>query len=397
MKKYKLSLSPIKLGKTKLKNRIVCSPTGINMSEKNGVITDKEIDYFSNLSKNNIGMVIVGNATVSNIGKDAPNAIVIGKKIHFEQLKKLANTIKQGGSVACIQISHMGAQGNTNYTGEKVVGPSKYIVPDIGIEAEVLTIDEIKEIENEYVNAIVQADEAGFDLIEIMTAHGYLIHQFLSEHTNKRDDEYGGSEKNRLRFLKNIIEKVKDKVDTSKFAAKITGNDFLPEGLNFKKIKFIIDLLDSYNFAYYQVTAGIYETAKQKYIQMKKGSYWEYAKELKKITNTPVMAQGSITCLEEGENILKNKQGDFWGMAQALIADPQLVTKTLAKKEGDIYKCLAHLKIGSCHRCRYLKQKDLDFACVTPGSWSPDLTNKINIAKRKKDISHWKKIISNLN
>ena len=397
MEKYKLSLSPIKLGKTTLQNRIVCSPTGINMSEKNGVITDKEIDYFSNLSKNNIGMVIVGNATVSNIGKDAPNAIVIGKKVHFEQLKKLANTIKQSGSVACIQISHMGAQGNTNYTGEKVVGPSKYVVPDIGIEAEVLTIDGIKEIENEYVNAIVQADEAGFDLIEIMTAHGYLIHQFLSEHTNKRDDEYGGSEQNRLRFLKNIIEKVKNKVDTSKFAAKITGNDFLPEGLNFKKIKFIIDLLDSYNFAYYQVTAGIYETAKQKYIQMKKGSYWEYAKELKKITNTPVMAQGSITCLEEGENILKNKQGDFWGMAQALIADPQLVTKTLAKKEGDIYKCLAHLKIGSCHRCRYLKQKDLDFACVTPGSWSPDLTNKINLTKRKKDINHWKKILSNLN
>jgi 2,4-dienoyl-CoA reductase-like NADH-dependent reductase (Old Yellow Enzyme family) len=397
MEKYKLSLSPIKLGKTTLQNRIVCSPTGINMSEKNGVITDKEIDYFSNLSKNNIGMVIVGNATVSNIGKDAPNAIVIGKKVHFEQLKKLANTIKQSGSVACIQISHMGAQGNTNYTGEKVVGPSKYVVPDIGIEAEVLTIDGIKEIENEYVNAIVQADEAGFDLIEIMTAHGYLIHQFLSEHTNKRDDEYGGSEQNRLRFLKNIIEKVKNKVDTTKFAAKITGNDFLPEGLNFKKIKFLIDLLDSYNFAYYQVTAGIYETAKQKYIHMKKGSYWEYAKELKKITNTPVMAQGSITSLEEGEIILKNKQGDFWGMAQALIADPQLVTKTLDKRENEIYRCLAHLKIGSCHRCRYLKQKDLDFACVTPGSWSPDLTNKINLVKRKKDISHWKKIISNLN
>ena len=94
---------------------------------------------------------------------------------------------------------------------------------------------------------------------------------------------------------------------------------------------------------------------------------------------------------------LKNKQGDFWGMAQALIADPQLVTKTLAKKEDDIYKCLAHLKIGSCHRCRYLKQKDLDFACVTPGSWSPDLINKINLTKRKKDISHWKKIISSLN
>jgi 2,4-dienoyl-CoA reductase-like NADH-dependent reductase (Old Yellow Enzyme family) len=396
MDKYQLSLSPIKLGKTILKNRIVNTPTGINMSKKNGVITDIEIDYFSNLSKNNIGMIIVGNATVSNVGKGAPNEIVIGKPIHFKQLKKLADTIKNNGSVACIQIAHKGAQGNTKYTGERVVGPSKYIVPDIGIEAEVLTLDEIKEIEQEYINAIIQADEAGFDFIEIMVAHGYLMHQFLSEHTNKREDEYGGSENNRLRFLRNVLEKVKNKIDTSKLAAKVTGNDFLPKGLNFEKIGFLIDLFDSYKFAYYQVTAGIYETAKQKYIHMKRGAYWEYAKELKKITNTPVMAQGSITSLDEGENILKNKQGDFWGMAQALIADPKLVTKTLEKRENEIYRCLAHLKIGSCHRCRYLKQKDLDFACVTPGSWSPDLTSKISLAKRNKDLKFWNKIISNL-
>ena len=129
---------------------------------------------------------------------------------------------------------------------------------------------------------------------------------------------------------------------------------------------------------------------------MKKGAYWEYAKELKKITNTPVMAQGGITCLEEGENILKNKQGDFWGMAQALIADPQLVTKTIENREDEIYNCLAHLKIGSCHRCRYLKQKNLDFACVTPGSWTPDLTNKVNLSKRNKDIDSWKKIIKTI-
>ena len=129
---------------------------------------------------------------------------------------------------------------------------------------------------------------------------------------------------------------------------------------------------------------------------MKRDAYWEYAKELKKITNTPVMAQGSITSLEEGENILKNKQGDFWGMAQALIADPQLVTKTIENKEDEIYNCLAHLKIGSCHRCRYLKQKNLDFACVTPGSWTPDLANKVNLSKRNKDIDSWKKIINSI-
>ncbi len=392
MKQFNQSLSPIKLGNITLKNRIVCSPISLNMSETNGVITDNLISFFSNIAKNNLGMVIVGNACVSNIGKGAANEIVIGKKIHLKQLSKLAKSIKKNGTVACLQIAHMGAQGNTHYTGERVVGPSSYIVPDIGIEAEVLTIEEIKQIEDEYVDGIVQADAAGFDLIEIMTAHGYLIHQFLSEHTNKREDEYGGSEKNRLRFLKNILDKVKKKVDTSRFAAKVTGNDFLPKGLDFKKIKFLIDMLDNYNFAYYQVTAGIYETAKQKYIQMKKGSYWDYAQQLKKLTKTPVMAQGSITSMEEGENILKKKQGDFWGMGQALIADPQIITKTLNNQEDEVYKCLAHLKVGSCHRCRYLKQKDKSFDCVTPGSW-----RRIGEpSKRKKDLQFWNTMLSKL-
>tara|TARA_B100001964_G_C14243172_1_gene606090 strand:+ start:586 stop:1779 length:1194 start_codon:yes stop_codon:yes gene_type:complete len=396
MKKFDLSLKPIKLGNVTLKNRMVCSPISLNMSEKNGVITENLISFFTNIAKNNLGMVIVGNACVSNIGKGAANEIVIGKKIHFEKLSKLAKSIKENDAVACLQIAHMGAQGNTHYTGERVVGPSPYIVPDIGIEAEVLTIDEIKEIENEYVDAIVQADDAGFDLIEIMTAHGYLIHQFLSEHTNKRSDEYGGSETNRLRFLKNILDKVKTKVDTSKFAAKITGNDFLPNGLDFKKIKFLIDLLDSYNFAYYQVTAGIYETAKQKYIQMKKGSYWDYAQKLKEITKTPVMAQGSITSIEEGEEILKKKQGDLWGMAQALIADPQIITKTLNNQIDEVYKCISHIKVGSCHRCRYLKQKDKSFDCVTPGSWRRLDEISQSSSKRKKDLQFWKTIISKL-
>ena len=141
------------------------------------------------------------------------------------------------------------------------------------------------------------------------------------------------------------------------------------------------------------MTAGIYETAKQKYINMKKGSYWDYAKNLKKLTNTPVIAQGNITSLTEGENILNNKQGDLWGMGQALIADPEIVTKTINNEKDDIYNCLAHIKVGSCHRCRYLKQKDHTFDCVTPGAWRPP--NKlISKYERRKDLDFWKKIIS---
>ena len=80
-------------------------------------------------------------------------------------------------------------------------------------------------------------------------------------------------------------------------------------------------------------------------------------------------------------------------MAQALIADPEIVTKTINNNENLVYECLAHVKVGSCHRCRYLKQKDYNFSCVTPTSWQPKL---VNSKSRIKDLNFWKKTIEKL-
>jgi len=390
-----LSKLKIKLGEVEIKNRIVSSPLGINMANEDGSVTENIVSYFSNLAKNELGMVSVGAVAVSDEGGDTKNTMHIGKPDYTSGLKKLSSSIKSHGAMSTIQLFHVGAQGNTNYSGKRVVGPSKYIVPDIGIEAEPLTIREIKKIEDEFAQGIYQAHDSGFDFIELHIAHGYLIHQFLSEHTNKRTDEYGGSEENRFRILKNIIEKIRDNKVKKKLAARVTGNDFTEKGLNIKKIKNLIEYLDSNNFAFYTVTAGIYETAKQKYTNMKKGTYWEYSAELKKLTDTPVIAQGNITSIEEGEKILFEKKGDMFGMCQALIADPELVTKSFNDKKEEILECLAHIKVGSCHRCRYLKQKNLSFDCVTPAAWRP--VNKIITSEeRTTDLTFWKETVQRL-
>lgn len=391
----KLTKSKIILGNIEVKNRTVSSPLGINMANKDGTVTENIISYFSNLAKNELGMVTVGAVAVSDEGGDTQNTMHIGKELYSSGLKKLANEIKNNGATATIQLFHVGAQGNTRYSGKKVVGPSKYIVPDIGIEATVLTIKEIKKIEDEFITAIYQADEAGFDFIELHIAHGYLIHQFLSEHTNKRSDIYGGSEENRYRILKNIISAIKDPRIKKKLAARVTGNDFIEKGLSISKIKNLIEYLDDNNFAFYTVTAGIYETAKQKYINMKKGTYWDYSYQLKQITNTPVIAQGNITSIDEGEKILEEKKGDLFGMCQALIADPKIVKKYFENMKDQVYECLAHIKVGSCHRCRYLKQKNLTFDCVTPGAWRP-VKKLISENERNKDLAFWKNTIERL-
>ena len=83
-------------------------------------------------------------------------------------------------------------------------------------------------------------------------------------------------------------------------------------------------------------------------------------------------------------------------MAQALIADPQIITKTLNNQVDEVYKCISHIKVGSCHRCRYLKQKDKSFDCVTPGSWRRLDEISQSGSKRKKDLQFWNTIISKL-
>jgi len=391
MTKYNFIKEGIKLGDSIIKNRIVSSPISTNMANEDGTINNNLVSYFGNLASNDIGMVTVGATSVSKEGGDALNGMHIGKKIYDSGLIKLANEIKSNDSTPAIQIFHVGAQGNTNYSKQRIVGPSKYIVPDIGIEAEILTIDEIINIEDEFVDGIIQAFDCGFKLVEIHLGHGYLLHEFMSAHMNKRTDIYGGNKGNRLRIVKNILEKINKKSPLIKknMGARISADDFIDGGLSLKENEELINILDDNNFAYYSVTAGIYETAKQKYLQMKEGSYWEYAYNLKKMTKTAVIAQGNITSLEMGEKLLQKKMCDMFGMAQALIADPGLAKKSLNNQEEKVIPCLAHLKVGSCHRCRYVKQKDLTFDCITPSSWHRSHLDN-DVYSKKKEEAFWK-------
>jgi len=391
MNKYPLSFSKTAIGNIKLKNRIVSSAVSINMANEDGTISEHIISYFSNLAKNNVGLVIVGAAAVTEEGKVTKNEIHIGER-SFDGLKKLSDSIKSYDSASCLQVGHVGAQGNPKISNKRIVGPSKYISPDIGVECEVLTKEEIIEIEDKFVEGILIAEKAGFDFIEIHLAHGYLLHEFLSDHTNHRADEYGGSQKNKLRIIKNIFDKLKNKIDFKKIGARISGNDFLPNGLNIEKNKPLVNLLDGYGISYYFVTAGIYETAAHKYTTMKVGDYWNYAFQLKSLTKTPVIAQGNITSVAIGEKILQQQKGDLFGMCQALIADPELITKTINSKEENVFKCLAHIKVGSCHRCRYLKQKSFTYTCVTPSAWQ----SSKKIYTREKDLLFWKETIKKL-
>lgn len=361
------AMAPLEIAGHRLRNRIVASPMSTNMANRDGSITDDLIDFYAGMGRGGCGMVTIGGTSVSGAGSCSANGTHIGAASLEPGLRRLAEEVKRTGAVCSIQLFHVGAQGNSRYTGTPVYGPSPYVCPDIQIEAQELTADQISVIEDEFVTGIISALACGFDLVELHLAHGYLLHEFLSPFFNRRKDRYGGCEANRLRILANILEKLAQREPgAAKFlGARISGDDFQVDGLTIERNRSVVALLESHGAAYWSVSAGVYETAPFKYDAMREGRYWAYAEDLRAMAGAPVIAQGGVNSVRLAADIIRKGQADMVGIARALIADPNLVRKTLDGNEQAIAPCI------DCDRCKYLKRTDLTFDCLVEEGYHP--------------------------
>ena len=374
------ALEPIAIGGREARNRVVCSPISTNMAEADGRVTDDVVDFYSTMGKAGVGMVTIGGTSVSPEGGVAANGMRIGPDRLNPGLRRLAHAVRETGALCSLQVFHVGAQGNTAYTGQPVFGPSPYVCPDIGIEATSLTEEGIERIEDDFAKAIHTALDCGFDFVELHFGHGYLLHEFLSPVFNRRKDRFGGGPRKRLRIVRDILDRIEAQVPEAagRLGARISGNDFQKNGLTIARNRDLVGMLDDFGMAYWSVTAGVYETARLKYVHMNKGDYWRYAGKLRAMTKTPVIAQGGIRTLAQGAAILRDGLGDLFGMAQALIADPNLIHKTLDGRADAVDPCI------ECSRCRYVKRKDLTFDCVLPEAYHPPKMRNLKRRMRRK-------------
>ena len=116
---------------------------------------------------------------------------MVGSKKFEKGLKKLSASIKKTGAKVSLQVYHVGAQGNPLHNGQEIVGPSSYSYSVIGTKVRALKLSEIKKIDNQFIKALISADDSNFDFVELHLAHSYLLHEFLSNYFNKRKDNYG--------------------------------------------------------------------------------------------------------------------------------------------------------------------------------------------------------------
>jgi 2,4-dienoyl-CoA reductase-like NADH-dependent reductase (Old Yellow Enzyme family)/radical SAM superfamily enzyme YgiQ (UPF0313 family)/nucleoside-diphosphate-sugar epimerase len=353
--KNKLWNSPIKIGGIIIKNRIVYPPITGNWAESDGSPSQRTFQYYDEISKGGAGMIVIEGTAITQQGKGSSNSLCLYNNFQLEGFKKIASIMKKNSCFSSLQLMHVGGQGNPAFTESEVVSPSGGLCKATGFNSRELTKKEIQEIIQSFVHSASLAEQAGFDAVELHIAHGYLLHEFLSNYTNKRKDEYGGNLENNARIILEILQRIKEKSPKLIIGVRISGEDYLEDGINYEINKKLLPLLEKKGVDYFSVTAGIYDTSPLKHEAMKKGEFFNYTKKIKEVINKPVIGVGKILDLSQAEEHLKNKDCDLVAVGRAQLADPFLVQKSIDEKIFS--KCI------ECNQCSYLRMKKKNVSC----------------------------------
>lgn len=339
----------VKLGKMILRNRVVLPAMATCYATSEGFVTDQMMSYYARRAEGGVGLIIVEATYIDEpVGKCLPNELCIDDDKYLPGLSKLVNGVHAYGSKVAVQVHHGGPNTHLEESGQPVAPspiPLKSL-PDV-VPRE-LTKEEIRSLIDRFTIATKRAKEAGFDAIELLCAHGYLINRFLSPHANKRKDEYGGSLEGRIRFLREIIESIKKKVDQDyPILCKVPGDDYVEGGLTLDESIAICQRLESLGVSAITITGGSSEANVPHIGPMgfSDGYHIHLAEKVKKAVKIPIITIGKIRDLQLAERTIGEGKADLVAIGRALIADPELVIKSQLGKIDEIIPCI------SCNHC----------------------------------------------
>ncbi|MGL4588977.1 MAG: hypothetical protein ACRCUP_01895 [Mycoplasmatales bacterium] len=324
------------VGILEFQNRIVVPPMCNQVAEDGHVMVDHLITY-GMYARNRPGMITVESTAIARNGRIFETDLLIDDDQYIVGLSKLAEVIQEHGAVACIQLGHSGAK---HYDLEKAIAPSA-----IGGVVSEMDRTEIIEIGRNFVDAAIRAKAAGFDAIEIHSAHGYLLHQFLSPLTNKRKDGFGGSLENRFKLLKNIILNIQNNVEIEIFV-RISAVDFHPNGLQINDTIVVSQWLEELGVNLINVSSGgissLVDVAGGEQPCEKVEVYpcymVQYANAIKQeLLFAKVATVGDITEVYQMEQIVSSNQADFVCVGRKTLLNPLwLLNVQLEAKNQDL-------------------------------------------------------------
>jgi len=342
--------TPLRIGAVTVPNRFVRSATHDYMAAEDGMVTDGQVDLYRRLAAGDIGLIITGHAFVHPSGKASSRQLAIFDDAFIPGLARIADAVHAFPSRIFAQLAHAGRQTKTRLIGGTPLSPSAVPDPVSGTAPRELTPSGIRELIGAFIAAGRRAARAGYDGVQLHAAHGYLLSAFISAHTNRRTDEWGGSPANRARVIVAIIRGIKD-AEGGGFPVmvKLNSTDFLAGGLSPEESVQIALILEAAGADAIEVSGGIAES--------RTGSVWpglrdesgegyfvSAAASVKAAVRIPVSGLGGIRTLAVAERFIAEGRIDAISMSRPFIREPGLVR---AFRTGEAVKsaCI------SCNKC----------------------------------------------
>ncbi len=339
----------LRIGGLELPNRVLMTTIKLGYATKQGEVTDRHIAFYARRAEGGAGLIATEPLYVHLNGREVPTQMGIHDDKLIPGLRRLTDAVHDAGGLMMAHVNHAGRAVNPKLVAEgERVSASDTPCPANKVTPRALTLEEIPAYVSYFAEAARRVCEAGFDAIEIPFSHGYLIHQFLSPYTNRRDDEYGGSLENRMRFGREIMAAVREAVgDDFPIVVRMNAQDYVEGGLTIEDAEEIAPMLEDMGVDALSVTSGtmcesvpfcLYPTGTPK------ANLLPMAAAIRHKVSVPVAVAGRIRSPDVAREALALGQVDWIGLGRPFLADPDWVRKTETGDEEAILLCAA------CHQ-----------------------------------------------
>ncbi len=313
------------IGTLEISGRIIMPPMGTYKCDENGLVTEEVIEYYRERAKNpHVGLIITEHTYIDLKGKAKAHQMSIAEDDTIPGLTRLVDAIHEQGTKVFAQLNFAGSASPREVTGSEPLAPSSILLPvtpRMGDEIlpKEMTKQDIQEVVQNFVDAAGRAKKAGYDGIEIHSAHGYLLNQFYSPLTNQRTDEYGGTLENRLLIHREVIRAVRREVgDDYPISVRLGGYDDMPGGNTLKDAVAAAKIIAAEGIELLSVTGGMCRFVRKGHTEP--GYFRDMAEAIRKEISVPVLLTGGIKTLEDAQKLVEDDSSDFVGVGRPLLA-----------------------------------------------------------------------------
>jgi 2,4-dienoyl-CoA reductase-like NADH-dependent reductase (Old Yellow Enzyme family)/thioredoxin reductase len=329
-----------------LPNRLLMAPVKTALGAMDGTVTEQQISYYRRRAGGGVGAIIVEPCYVDPAGKEHPRQLGIDDDHKVLGLRRLVDALHASGTRAIAHLNHAGRAANPKASGRVPEAPSEMTCPATGATAAAMSLARIAEVIGAFAAGARRARQAGFDAVELQCGLGYLVAQFWCLRTNQRTDEYGGDERGRERFARDVVTAVREALgDDVPLLARMSATERVEGGLEVADGQRLAHHLQNWGAAALHVVSGSACDSPPWYYQhmsLPEGVNEGLAAQITRTVGVPVIVAGRLGDVSRIEAILKHGQASFVALGRPLVADPDLPRKLAEGRPEQVLAC------GSC-------------------------------------------------